>query len=173
VAVEAIDLEHLFLSEPLGLEPVGHVNVLVGESDRGVTMVVTRRLLIEHTNVLALLVLIDGEVEVGAGLDLLEELVLEAITLLLLKLILEAEGFELLVKQGRDAALYILHDLVVIVVDLGDVRKDALLLLSGAERGQPVDLRSVLSFLLLRMSSLGVRLEGLPLASVEGGVGSG
>ena len=119
-------------------------------------------------DVLGGLAFIDLKVEVGLGLDLREDLASDALLLLALDLLVEAEGLELLLDEGVDAGLDLLEVGMVALLDGADLGEDALLLLGAAQLGQPLGLCRVLLLLLLQVCARG-GLRVLVLEGVEGG----
>ena len=89
---------------------------------------ISRGLLVVYFEVFRGLVLIDFEVEVGLGLDIAVDLLSESLLLLELELLLEVQRVNLLLDQGADSVLDLLQVIVVALLDLRDLREDALLL---------------------------------------------
>lgn len=119
------------------------------------TVVVARGLSVIDLEVLLHLGLIDLEEEIGLGLDLLVYVGSEAFLLFAFELLLESECIELLLDECGDAALHLLQVIVVALVDLADLREDALLLLGAAELRQPLRLGCLL---LLLFTEVGLRI---------------
>lgn len=69
-----------------------------------------------------------------------------------LELLLETESVQLLLHESRDAVLYLLDVVMIIVVDLTDLSKDTLFLLRAAELREPLSLSSFLLLLFAEVS---------------------
>ena len=69
-----------------------------------------------------------------------------------LELLLETESIQLLLHESRDAVLYLLDVVMIIVVDLTDLSKDTLFLLRAAELREPLSLSSFLLLLFAEVS---------------------
>lgn len=69
-----------------------------------------------------------------------------------LELLLETESVQLLLHESRDAVLYLLDVIMIIVIDLTDLSKDTLFLLRAAELREPLSLSSFLLLLFAEVS---------------------
>jgi hypothetical protein len=109
VAVVGINLVQLGIGKICSVKPVLHMHMLVRESNRWVTVMVARGLLVVNADILGGFVLINLEVEVRLGLDFRVNIAGEAVFLFLSELLFKVECIELLFHEGVDAALDLLE----------------------------------------------------------------
>lgn len=95
---------------------------------------ISGRLFVVYFEIFRGLVLINFEVEIGLGLDIAIYILSKSLLLLKLKLLLEIQSINLLLNQCADSALDLLEMMVVnALLNFGDLREDALLLLGRSE----------------------------------------
>ena len=95
---------------------------------------ISGRLLVVYFEIFRGLVLINFEVEIRLGLDIAINILSKSLLLLKLKLLLEIQSINLLLNQRADSALDLLEMMVVnALLNFGDLREDALLLLGRSE----------------------------------------
>ena len=142
------------------------MDMLVRKNNRGMSVVISRSLLVEDLKILRNLIFINFEEEVRLSLDIAIHILWESLSLFALQLLLKVKSIKLLLNKLRNASLNLFQVPMIAFIDLRDLSIDSLFLLGRSQLREPFCLSSSF-FTLLFVVGLRVLLEFLKLATIE------